>query len=119
VDGMFPEPDAEAIEARVREGSCAESRKDVGLALMRNFGTMDIAAWFSGAGVPIRAINAAEPNPTEVETNRKYADFDAVLVPDVGHYLQMTRPGEFNPLLLDAVAEILSATPREAEAPAP
>jgi pimeloyl-ACP methyl ester carboxylesterase len=74
---------------------------------MRNFGSIDMPRWFSDAGVPIRAINAATPNPTRVETNRKYADFDVVLIDDVGHYLQMTRPEAFNPLLLEAIADIL------------
>jgi pimeloyl-ACP methyl ester carboxylesterase len=45
-----------------------------------------------------------------VETNRKYADFDAELMENVGHYLHMTRPEQFNPLLLDAIEEVLNAT---------
>ena len=53
---------------------------------------------------------AAQPNPTRIETNRKYADFDAVLVAGVGHYLHMSRPEEFNPLLLDAIADLTNDT---------
>jgi pimeloyl-ACP methyl ester carboxylesterase len=71
---------------------------------MRSFGAIDMRRWFSEAGVPIRAINAAQPNPTRVESNRRYADFDAVLMDGVGHYPHMTRPEAFNPLLLAAVA---------------
>ena len=78
-----------------------------GVALMRNYGSIDMPAWFREAGVPIRAINAAAPNPTRVENNRKYADFDVVLIEDVGHYLQMTRPDEFNRLMVEAIAEIV------------
>ncbi len=74
---------------------------------MRDFGTIDFPAWFREAGVPIRAINAATPYTTRVEANRKYADFDAVLIHDVGHYLQMTRPDEFNGLLIEAIAGIV------------
>jgi pimeloyl-ACP methyl ester carboxylesterase len=69
-----------------------------------------MSRWFSEAGVPIRAVNAAAPNPTAVETNRKYADFDVELLENVGHYLHMTRPEQFNPLLLDAIEDVLNAT---------
>jgi len=107
---MFPEEGADAIMNRVRETSCSRQRADAGVALMQDFGRIDMPRWFSEAGVPIRAINAATPNPTEVETNRKYADFDVVLMENVGHYLHMTRPEQFNPLLLDAIEEVLSTT---------
>jgi pimeloyl-ACP methyl ester carboxylesterase len=74
---------------------------------MRDFGKIDMPQWLADAGVSIRAINAATPNVTRVETNRKYADFEVVLMDDVGHYLHMTRPDAFNPLLLEAIADIL------------
>jgi pimeloyl-ACP methyl ester carboxylesterase len=95
----------------VLDSSCSEERKVAGTALMKDFGDVDMRTWFSNAGVPVRAINAAAPNPTRVETNRKYADFDVALVENVGHYLHMTRPEQFNPLLLDAIREILDLSP--------
>ncbi|HEX7060895.1 MAG TPA: alpha/beta hydrolase [Woeseiaceae bacterium] len=104
---MFPEPDAGAVMERVRETSCREDRKAVGVALMRDFGRIDMPRWFREAGVPIRAIVAAGGMPAAVEVNRKYADFDAVALEGVGHYLHMTRPDAFNPLLLAAIDEIL------------
>jgi hypothetical protein len=76
---------------------------------MRDFGSIEMERWMSEAGVPIRAINAAEPNPTKTETNRKYADFAAVTMAGVGHYPHMTRPTEFNPLLVAAIEEIVRA----------
>ena len=106
VDQMFPEEGVDAIRDRVREVGCDAARAEVGVALMRSFGTIDMEQWFSEAGVPIRAINAAGPNPTLVDVNRKYADFDAVLMEGVGHYPYMTRPEAFNPLLLAAIAEL-------------
>jgi pimeloyl-ACP methyl ester carboxylesterase len=49
---------------------------------------------------PIRAVNAKPEPPrgmeTKIEANRKYADFDAVLMEGVGHYLQLEQPEEFN-----------------------
>jgi pimeloyl-ACP methyl ester carboxylesterase len=110
VQQMFPEDGADATMNRVRETSCSEQRAPVGVALMRDFGTIDMPRWLSEAGVPIRAINAAAPNATQVETNRKYADFDVELMENVGHYLHMTRPEQFNPLLLEAIEEVLNAT---------
>ena len=107
VSQMFPEENVESIIEKVRLAGCDEARGDVGTALMRNFGAIDMPAWFRQAGVPIRAINAAAPNPTQIEINRNYADFDAVLMDDVGHYLYMTRPETFNPLMLKAISAIL------------
>ena len=108
VNAMFVEEDVDEIKTHVLTAACVPSRRDVGMALMRSFGAIDMPAWFREAGVPIRAINAAMPNPTNVEANRKYADFDVVLMDDVGHYLHMTRPDEFNALLIEAVADIVS-----------
>lgn len=109
VQQMFPEQGAEETMNSVRDTSCRADRKEIGAALMRDFGNIDMPRWFREAGVPIRAINAAAPNPTMIDVNRKYADFDAVTMENVGHYLHMTRPGQFNPLLLHAVDEILNA----------
>jgi pimeloyl-ACP methyl ester carboxylesterase len=108
---MFPEEGAEAAMRHVQSTSCGAERAAIGVALMKDFGTIDMPAWFREAGVPIRAINAAQPNPTRIETNRKYADFDAVLMEGVGHYPYMSRPDEFNPLLLDAIADLTNESP--------
>ncbi|HEX7718540.1 MAG TPA: alpha/beta hydrolase [Woeseiaceae bacterium] len=107
VQAMFTEDGVDTIMNSVRDTSCNSLRADVGAALMRDFTNIDMTQWLAGAGVPIKAINAARPNTTQVETNRKYADFEVVLVDDVGHYLQMTRPDEFNPLLLEAIEDVL------------
>ncbi|HXV77354.1 MAG TPA: alpha/beta hydrolase [Candidatus Polarisedimenticolaceae bacterium] len=103
VESMFVEESAESVEANVRRRACEESNAAVGTALILDFVTIDLPAWFREAGVPIRAINAAAPNPTRVDTNRKYADFDAVLIDGVGHFPHMTRPDEFNARLLQAL----------------
>ena len=85
----------------------------VAVALMLDFANLDLKKLFSGAGVPIRAINAKPPGAplTTVEANRKYADYDAVLIDNVGHFIQLERPAEFNQHLakfasaLDAAAK--------------
>ena len=80
------------------------------IALMRDLGRLDRSGLLADAGVPIRCVNAApEGNQgfaTEVEINRKYADFAAVLMEGVGHYPQLERPDEFNVRLLQLLAEL-------------
>lgn len=110
VEQMFPEEGSDATMNRVRGISCSEQRAPIGVALMHDFGDIDMPRWLSDAGVPIRAINAAGPNRTRVETNRKYADFDVELMENAGHYLHMTRPAQFNPMLLDAIEDVLDAS---------
>ena len=77
---------------------------------MRDLGRLDRSGLLADAGVPIRCVNAApEGNQgfaTEVEINRKYADFAAVLMEGVGHYPQLERPDEFNVRLLQLLAEL-------------
>lgn len=109
VDRMFPEEDADEVKATVTGVSCDERRSEIGTALIRDYADIDIPAWFRGADVPIRAINASEPTPTKIDLNRSYADFDAVLMDGAGHYLHMTRPEAFNEHLLEAIAEIVAA----------
>ncbi len=107
VEQMFPEEGVDEIEGHVRRAGCDAQRGRIGTALMRDFGAIDMPALFRQAGVPIRAINAAAPNPTRIEINRKYADFDAVLMEGVGHYPHMTRPEQFNELMLEALAGLV------------
>jgi pimeloyl-ACP methyl ester carboxylesterase len=80
----------------------------VALALMRTYPSLDFVALLADAGAPVRCINAAPRGPTSLETktasNRKYGDFDAVLMEGVGHYLQLERPGEFNAKLREILA---------------
>lgn len=82
------------------------------IALLRAFPAFDARAALAAAGVPIRCINAAPAGDrgmaTRVDVNRKYADFDAVLMEGVGHYIQLERPEEFNRKLL-AILGTLSA----------
>jgi pimeloyl-ACP methyl ester carboxylesterase len=70
----------------------------VAVALMRDFANIDLKKLFVSAGVPIRGINAKPPGapPTNFEGNRKYADYDAVVMDNVGHFIQLERPKEFN-----------------------
>jgi pimeloyl-ACP methyl ester carboxylesterase len=80
----------------------------VALALMRTYPSLDFVALLADAAAPVRCVNAVPRGPMSLETktasNRKYGDFDAVLMEGVGHYLHLERPGEFNARLREILA---------------
>jgi pimeloyl-ACP methyl ester carboxylesterase len=79
------------------------------IALMRDLFGLDTGKLLKEGKVPVRCINSAGGyksfTPTVVETNKKYADFSAVTVEDVGHYLMLEKPDEFNRKLRDVLKE--------------
>jgi pimeloyl-ACP methyl ester carboxylesterase len=87
-----------------------ETDRSAAIALMRSFGSLDLKQMFQDARVPIRAINAALPPPMGMETvvdiNRKYAEFEAVIMDDVGHYPMLEKPAGFNAHLRHSVGEL-------------
>lgn len=87
-----------------------KANPEVAIALLKDFANLDMPKLFAGARVPIRAINANVVNgqgyKTEVEINRKYADFQVILMNDVGHFLQLEKPEEFNVHLKAVVSEL-------------
>lgn len=107
VAGMVP-GNAELRDWIIAQGLVADRRAMT--ALIHEFPRFDLAAALSGAGVPVRCINAAPYGeysmPTAVETNRRYADFDARIMEGVGHYLHLERPAEFNREMRELLAEI-------------
>ena len=112
VPAMFPANADPALPEWVIERALLADRTAV-LALMRSLAEVDDKALLAGAGVPVRAVNAAPLPPmipaTATETNRRYADFDATLIEGVGHYLQLEQPERVNRALRDALAQIAAA----------
>jgi pimeloyl-ACP methyl ester carboxylesterase len=95
---LAPGTDPALLDWIVARALLADDRATA--ALMRAFTGLDAAALLRDAGVPVRCVNAAPgatpfAMPTAVETNRRYADFDAVLLQGVGHYPMIERPFEF------------------------
>lgn len=86
------------------------SDQEAAIGLMQDFSNFDMPDMLSNAGVPVRCINAAPDGdwgmPTAIEINRKYADFDAVLMEGVGHYPQLEQPHAFNEQLLALLNEL-------------
>ena len=53
--------------------------------------------------MPVRAINS-DAQPTSVEANRRwFADFDAEVMPGVGHYPMLEQPAKFTEALRRAI----------------
>lgn len=109
---MFSVMAAEGMDETLRSWIVEQalaSNETVAVALMKDFPNLDYPTMFTAAGVPIRSINAAASErsvATNIEGNRRYADFDAVLMEGVGHFLQLQKPEEFNDHLLAFVDEL-------------
>lgn len=103
-----PDAHREVVQLVIRQAVASDH--EATLALVRDFPRIDMRTLFSNAGVPVRCINPAPGAeagfPTAIETNRGYADFDAVLVKGVGHYSQLERSEEFSAKLLEVVGEL-------------
>jgi pimeloyl-ACP methyl ester carboxylesterase len=79
------------------------------VALMRDLSSLDQKKLLKEAGVPVRCINSAGGyqffTPTDAAVNKKYADYDAVMIEAVGHYPMLEKPSEFNDKLRDVLKE--------------
>jgi pimeloyl-ACP methyl ester carboxylesterase len=94
MSGFFADRDSEILKSILKQADGFERKAAVSLLLA--FNRFDAKSTLAAAGVPVRAINAAGGFETAVEANRKYGDFDAVLMPDAGHFLMLEKPAEFN-----------------------
>lgn len=92
----------------------AETDRAAALALMKDFASLELSAEAKEAGVPIRCINAAtmqQQMPDDAaERNRQFADYEVTVMEDVGHFLLLEKPEEFNQLLREAIASIEAAS---------
>ena len=106
-------PSDQALRAWIVEEALKADRVAT-KALIPELGAFDLAAALSAVDVPVRCVNAVPYGeyalPTAVETNRRYADFDAVLVDGVGHFLQLERPEAFNPRMREMLEQIAGTT---------
>jgi pimeloyl-ACP methyl ester carboxylesterase len=97
LSSVFSKTSDPAIRGWVEKKAMAAD-PTVAVALKLDTPNLDSKKLFADAGVTIRAINARPPLApvTRIAANRKYADYDAVLIDDVGHFVQLERPKEFN-----------------------
>jgi len=103
-------PDTDSAIMQWATKSSIEADKAMAISIMRGVSEIDEKNLLSSAGVPVRCIYAASDDPggpqSYVEINKKYADFDAVFVDGVGHFLYLENPEEVNRHLLAFVSEI-------------
>lgn len=78
-------------------------------SLIKNLMSQDPKALLKDAKVPVRCINSGGGfqlhTPTAVDVNKKYADYNAVTIPEVGHYPMLEKPREFNQKLQEVLKE--------------
>ena len=64
---------------------------------------------FKGLDIPVRAIDS-DMTPIDYEANRKHMkSFNAIIMPNTGHFLMMVRYDEFNQNLADTIQWILNS----------
>jgi pimeloyl-ACP methyl ester carboxylesterase len=108
IQTMFLETADPALVKEVIEKALRTDRK-AALGLIHDFAKVDLKSALAAVKKPVRCVNASAPRaapPTAVETNRKYADYRAVLMEGVGHYLMLERPAEFNKHLRELLKEL-------------
>jgi len=103
---MFAKDADSALVERVTSDMC-DGSPEVGTALIGDFLDYDLGpALTAVADIPVQYINA-DMYPTNPEANQKYhPTFSGVVVQDVGHFLMMEKPEEFNELLRQVVANL-------------
>lgn len=109
VRSLFLDDTPPDLVGRVARKMCAGS-PEMAIPLLRQLFGYDLGAAMAAAGVPIRSINS-DHFPTNVEGNRKHApDYDAVIMPHVGHFIMLERPKELDRLLAEVIAGLTGET---------
>jgi pimeloyl-ACP methyl ester carboxylesterase len=107
-DGLVHEKIDPELKKWLSSRAEAQDQK-MALALMHNLSALDMKILLKEAKTPIRCINSAGGfqffTPTSVANNKKYADFDAVMIENVGHYPMLEKPDEFNQKLKTVLKE--------------
>jgi len=110
VRSMFGEQADNALMDHVAADMCS-GPGEIGTALIQDYVNYDLASAMQSAGVPIRCINA-DKWPTDVDANRKYADFDAVILTGFGHFLMQEAPDELNRVMIETVTNMTARSPQ-------
>jgi pimeloyl-ACP methyl ester carboxylesterase len=108
VGGLLAEKSDEGLKKWLSERAAAQDQK-MAIGLMADMSKLDQAKLLKEAGVPVRCINSAGGfqfhRPTQVETNKKHGDYNAVFIEEVGHYPMLEKPEEFNKALKKVLGE--------------
>ena len=105
--GMLFHKDADPAIVADAEKRMAGTPQATAKAVFLGMAGYEEAAAVRRLQAPLRAING-DLYPTDIERNRKIKpDFDAVIMPHMGHYPMLERPDEFNRLVAETVASLL------------
>ena len=102
---MFADDADPALIEWVSKAMC-DGSPAIGTALTRDFLDYELGPALAAVEVPVRVLNSGMW-ATNVTANRKYRpDFDGIVMEDVGHFLMMEKPEEFNALLRKMLAAL-------------
>lgn len=106
--GMFPEKVDPELVKWIADKAEAQDQK-MALGLMRDMTKLDSPTLMKEAKVPVRCINSGPgfqfQQPTATDINKKYGDFNVVMIEGVGHYPMLEKPAEFNTRLRTTLKE--------------
>jgi pimeloyl-ACP methyl ester carboxylesterase len=99
-------PDADPALVADAERRMAKTSPEIAYPMLLSMAGYDVGAAARRLTVPIRTING-DLYPTDLKTARNMGiDFDAVIMPHIGHYPMLERPEEFNRHLALIIAEL-------------
>jgi pimeloyl-ACP methyl ester carboxylesterase len=101
VKGMFPPGADSALVAWVAE-DMSSAPPAVGIGAMRANLAYDPAPALKEIDVPIYGINGSL-FPVDIETGRRYAEFDVRIMEGLGHFPMLEDPDGFNEILAEIV----------------
>jgi len=105
VKGMFPE-NADSNLVVMISSDMSSAPPEIALASFKDLFKFDEAKNFDESNIPVRFLNGND-YPTNVESAKKHIkDFDVKIMKDVGHFLMIERPVEFNKLLAETIEEL-------------
>jgi len=113
VSGMFGTMLNAKVDPELKKwlgDKAAKQDQKMAIDYMRDMTGQDTVVLFKEAKVPIRCINSAGGyqffQPTNVEVNKKYGDFNVLTIADVGHYPMLEKPEQFNQKLREVLKEV-------------
>jgi pimeloyl-ACP methyl ester carboxylesterase len=94
-------------ELRIQvEKRMLDNSPEMAAALVESFITLNLAGMVKGLNIPIRCING-DLYPTNIEKNREiYQNFNAIILPQTGHYPMLEKPQLFNKTLEEIVKNL-------------
>lgn len=100
-------PDADPALVAEAERRMSGTPPEAAYAMFMSMAGYDVAASARKLNVPLRAVNG-DLYPTDVEGVRRLkSDFEAAILPRMGHYPMLERPEEFNRRLAEVIAGLL------------